>query len=98
MPRDGNGNYTLPPSNPVASGTVIEADGWCNPTMSDLAIALTDSLSRSGAGGMLVPFRNADGTMGAPGMSWNNEPNSGWYRAALNDFWYSVGNENILRI
>jgi microcystin-dependent protein len=97
MPRDANGNFSLVAGNPVIPGTVIEAD-WANPTMSDIAAALTDSLSRTGSGGMLVPFKTADGTMIAPGASWVNEPTSGWYRAALNDFWYSVGNENIFRI
>lgn len=97
MPRDAAGNYTLPPGNPVEPHTTIEAE-WANPTMDDIGEALTDSLSRTGSGGMLTGFKNADGNIGAPGMSWANEPTSGVYRAALNDFWYSVGNENIFRI
>lgn len=97
MSRDVNGNYTLPSGNPVVTGTVIESD-WANTTMSDIAQALTDSLSRSGFGGMLVPFKNADGTVGSPGMSWTNEPTSGWYRKANQEFWYSVGNEDIFQI
>jgi microcystin-dependent protein len=47
---------------------------------------------------MLVAFRTTDGTMIAPGQSWVNEPTSGIYRAGLNDFWWSVGNENIINI
>lgn len=47
MPRDGNGQYVLPPSNPVISGTVIESD-WANDTMADLANAITQSLSYDG--------------------------------------------------
>jgi hypothetical protein len=78
-------------------GTVIEAD-WANPTMGDLGNAITDSLSRSGQGGMLVPFKNADGTMAAPGMTWANESSSGWYRKANNEFWYSVGNDDVFQI
>src|SRR5262245_14086033 len=98
MPRDASGNYTLPAGiNPVEPHTIIEAE-WANPTMEDIADALSDSLSRTGSGGMLVGFKNADGLVGSPGISWANEPTSGWYRAALNDFWYSVGNENIFRI
>jgi hypothetical protein len=97
MPRDAAGNYTLPPGNPVIPHEIIETD-WANPTMDDIAAALTDSLSRTGSGGMMVPFKNADGLVNAPGISWVNEPTSGWYRAGLNDFWYSVGNENIFRI
>ena len=85
MSRDANGNYTLPAGNPVLPDTLIDVN-WANPTMDDIATALTDSLSRSGNGGMLVPFENADGSAGAPGMTWVNEPTSGWYRKANNTF------------
>jgi len=79
MPRDGTGTYTLPVSNPVAPFTTI-ATAWANPTMSDIASALTDSLSRSGQGGMLAPFKVADGTISAPGLGFINEPGIGLYR------------------
>lgn len=81
MPRDISGNYTLPPGNPVIPNDII-ASSWANPTMSDIASALTDSLSRTGAGGMLVPFKNADGIAAAPGITWTNEPTTGFYRSA----------------
>jgi len=97
MSRDINGNYTLPSGNPVAPGTLIES-AWANSTMDDLAASMTDSLSRSGLGGMLAPFYNASGAISAPGMSWTNEPTSGWYRKALNEFWYSVGGADIFGI
>lgn len=48
MPRDGAGNYTLPSGNPVVTNTVISSSGWANPTLSDIATALTQSLSRDG--------------------------------------------------
>lgn len=47
MPRDNSGTYTRPPSNPVAAGTIIEAD-WANDTTSDIATALTQSISSTG--------------------------------------------------
>lgn len=97
MPRDVNGNYSLPAGNPVISGTIIESV-WANSTMDDIAVALTDSLSRTGLGSMLGSFKFSDGSMAAPGISWTNEPSSGWWRSALNTFWYSVGNENIFGI
>ncbi len=90
MPRDSGGNYTLPAGNPVVSGTTIDAT-WANPTMSDLQVALTDSLSRSGDGGMLVPFLNADGTVTLPGISWINQPNMGVYRFGLDEMRVTVG-------
>jgi hypothetical protein len=51
MPRNASGIYSLPAGNPVVPGTVIASD-WANPTMNDIAAALTDSLSRSGFGAM----------------------------------------------
>lgn len=51
MPRDASGNYTLPSTNPVLSGDIITT-AWGNGTMSDIATALQDSLSRTGQGGM----------------------------------------------
>ena len=46
MPRDINDVYTLPAGNPVIEGTVIDVD-WANPTLADIAQALTDSLDKS---------------------------------------------------
>jgi hypothetical protein len=48
MPRDGAGNYGLPSGNPVVTNTIISSGGWANPTLSDIATALTQSLSRDG--------------------------------------------------
>jgi len=79
MSRDSSGIYTLPAGNPVQAGTTIE-DAWANSTMTDVASALTDSLSRSGLGGMQAPFKFADGTLAAPGMAWNLETGTGFYR------------------
>ena len=47
MPRDNSCTYTRPPSNPVAAGTIVEAD-WANDTTSDIATALTQSISSTG--------------------------------------------------
>jgi hypothetical protein len=89
MPRDASGNYTLPAGNPVVTGTTIDSS-WANNTMDDLATAMQDSLSRSGDGGMLVPFQNASGNVAAPGISWTSEPSSGLYLAAANDMRVSI--------
>ena len=48
MPRNASGTYTLPSSNPVVTQTPISSGGWANPTMTDLANALTDSISKNG--------------------------------------------------
>lgn len=45
--RNGAGTYQLPPGNPVIAGTTIEST-WANSTMSDIAVALTASLTADG--------------------------------------------------
>jgi hypothetical protein len=55
MPRNASGIYTLPAGNPVTPGDVVDA-AWANSTLSDIATELTNSLSRTGAGGMIAPF------------------------------------------
>lgn len=55
MPRDASGNFTLPTndSSPAAPRNVIRSSDF-NELMGDLATSMTDSLSRSGDGGMLA--------------------------------------------
>jgi hypothetical protein len=96
MPRDSNGNYTLPPGNPVVTGTTIES-GWANPTMSDIGAELTNSLDRDGRGGMRAPFRFINGTVGAPGITWTAEPSSGFYRAGTSDMRASIAGVDRMR-
>ena len=79
MPRDASGNYTLPAGNPVVTGTVITSS-WANPTMSDIAQEITNSLSRDGQGGMLAPLQFADGTVNDPSVAFTQEPTLGFYR------------------
>jgi hypothetical protein len=96
MPRDPSGTYTLTVQNPVSPGTVI-ATGWANPTLNDIAAALTDSLDRYGRGGMLAPFYLEDGTVGAPGLSFDTEPNSGLYRAGTHDLRMTINGADVTR-
>jgi hypothetical protein len=51
MSRDANGTFNLAAGNPVVPATKIRVS-WANPTLSDIAAGLTDSLSRSGKGAM----------------------------------------------
>ncbi len=96
MPRNGSGTYSLPlPA--VITNTNIESN-WANTTLDDLATAMTDSLSRSGDGGMLVPFLNADGTVGAPGIAFSNEPTTGFYRQSANVIRMAVAGVDVLQI
>jgi len=81
MSRNSSGTYSLPAGNPVVSGTTIEAS-WANETLDDIATSLTNSLDRGGKGGMTASLKLADGTVSVPGMAFNNETNTGFYRAA----------------
>ena len=60
MPRNSQGLYTLPAGNPVVPNTLIEAN-WANPTMDDIAAALTGSLPRDGSAPMTGPLTLSSG-------------------------------------
>lgn len=96
MPRDSNGNYTLPAGNPVTTLSVISST-WANTTMSDLSTALTGSLDRSGQGAMLAGLKLFDGAIGAPGLTWGTETTAGIYRAAAGDFRFAVSGVDVFR-
>ncbi len=96
MSRNGSGTYTLPSGNPVVSGTLIDAS-WANTTLSDLASAMTDSLSRSGQGGMTAALRLFDGTSTVPGLAWGSETTTGWYRAGAGDMRLVVTGSEVMK-
>jgi hypothetical protein len=82
VPRNTSGSYSLPSTtNPVLADTNITTT-WANGTLGDLAAEVTDSLSRSGKGGMSAPIRTPDGDEAYPAHSFTNEPGMGWYRSA----------------
>jgi len=107
MPRDANGNYTLPAGNPVVTQTNISST-WANDTMSDVGNEMTDSLSRSGKGGMTGPFPIVDSQGGVPGLSFTAEPTTGIKREGAGDMraqvlgtdkmrWTSAGDADVFR-
>jgi hypothetical protein len=96
MPRDSAGNYNLVAGNPVQSGEVVSSS-WANNTLDDVAVALSDSLDRNGRGGMLAPFRFADGTNLLPGASWTNETTTGFYRFDGGDLRAAVLTQDVMR-
>lgn len=80
MPRNASGVYSLPAGNPVVAATQITV-AWGNGTMSDLGSEMTNSLDRSGRGGMLASLKGVDGTAAAPLYSFTAEPTTGIFRA-----------------
>jgi hypothetical protein len=90
MSRGGGGTYTLPAGNPVVTGTTITST-WANTTLTDIATALTDSLSRSGLGGMTAALLGTDGTAAAPAYSFTSEPDTGLYLFGPNQLGFATG-------
>jgi hypothetical protein len=90
MPRDGSGNYTLPAGNPFVTGTTISSTTMNN-TLTDIATALTGSLSRSGQGGMLVAFQNLSGISASPGITWSSDTASGFYLPSAGEMRATMG-------
>lgn len=98
MPRDSSGNCTLTGPNPypAVTNTVISSSAF-NTLFADQTAMFTDSLSRSGLGGMLAPFSLIDGTASAPGFSFTNETNSGLWRAGTGDVEMTVLGSTMTR-
>lgn len=96
MPRDSNGNYTLPAGNPVVSNTLITSS-WANNTMGDLSNEMTDSLSRSGKGGFTAPVSIVDKSGSVPGLNFGLEPTSGFKREAAEDLRIQVTATDVLQ-
>ena len=97
MPRNSTGKYFLPAGNPVANGELITAK-WANDTLSDIATAISDSLDRSGLGGLKSTLGVADGTQNKPGVNFTNEANTGLYRPSQNILGVSVGGVNVFNV
>jgi hypothetical protein len=97
MPRDAGGVYSLhTPGNPVVPETIISSD-WANPTLEDVASAMSDSLSRSGKGGMTAPLRGPDGSEGVPTFSFTSELDSGRWRQGPGQIVESIQGQKVVR-
>jgi len=95
MPRNQSGQYTIPlqmQPNTLARASDVNTD------LNDIGDALTDSLSRTGKGGMLAPLKSVDGSTAAPGLQFVNEGSTGLRRAGNNDMRLVVGGVDILKI
>jgi hypothetical protein len=76
MPRNTGGVYTLPPGNPVTTGTLISTV-WANGTMNDLANEMQGSLSRNGYGGMLAALKLVQGSQVLPSLTFGTDTGTG---------------------
>lgn len=96
MPRDSGGTYSSPSGNFV-SGTVISSSVM-NTKLTDLGAEITDSLSRSGEGGMLARLRGVDGSSALPAYAFTDETTLGFYRAGSGDLRASTNGTDLLTI
>lgn len=97
MSRNSSGTYSLPAGNPVVTGTTITSS-WANTTLTDIANALTDSLSRTGQGGMSAGLPLFDGTGALPGLAWATELTSGMYRFGAGDYRWVITTTELLQL
>src|SRR5574341_1357130 len=97
MPRNASGTYSLPAGNPVVTATTITSS-WANTTLDDLKTEMTDSLDRSGKGGMLAALALVDGTAALPALAFNSESTTGAYRPAANELGLAVAGAQQLRL
>ena len=91
--RNASGTYSSPSADFV-SGTVINSSTM-NAKLTDLGTEITDSLSRTGKGGMLARLRGIDGTSALPAYSFTSETTLGLYRAGAADFRASSNSTDI---
>jgi len=96
MARDGAGDFTLPLPDVIAGEDILAS--WANTTMTDVETELTDSLSRTGKGGMSAALKLSSGTISAPGVSFTSEANSGLYRSSAGDIRFAVGGADYWRV
>jgi microcystin-dependent protein len=81
MPRDANGNHSLPPGYLAVQGQTVQPSNH-NPPLEDISSSLTGSLPRDGSAAMTAPIKLPDGTSSAPAVTFASEPTLGMYRKA----------------
>jgi hypothetical protein len=96
MPRNSSGTYTLP-NSAVVTGTPISSSDE-NTTRNDIASELTNSLDRTGRGGMTGAFRAADGSSGVPGIAFTSDTNTGMWRNGADDWSMGCGGTEVARL
>lgn len=79
MPRDANGNHSLPPGYLAVQGQTVQPSNH-NPPLEDISSSLTGSLPRDGSAAMTAPVKLPDGTSAAPAVTFASEPTLGLYR------------------
>lgn len=97
MPRNGSGTYQLPAGNPVVAGTTITTT-WANPTMADVANALTGSLAADGQTPLTGTLKFASGNAASPGIAFNAEASTGVFWPGTGTLGFSTSGAERMRI
>ncbi|WP_125461821.1 MULTISPECIES: glycine-rich domain-containing protein [Rhodomicrobium] len=93
MPRDGFGSYSTP--NTFLPNTVMSATA-VNQNFTDAGTALTGSLARDGQSSMTGQFKAAAGTLGAPGIAFGVDTDTGFRRASEDEMrWVGGGQDRF---
>lgn len=96
MSRNASGTHSLPAGNPVVAGTIADPVAH-NATMTDFSTEITDSLSRSGKGGMSAPLVVVAGSVTAPSIAPTGDPNTGIYAPAADELAIATGGTQRLK-
>jgi hypothetical protein len=92
--RNSSGTNSRVSGTPYVAGTQINTT-TVNNEFSDISTELSDSLSRSGKGGMLAPLKLTDGTAANPSLSYTSDPDTGLYRIGANNVGMSAGSSLV---
>src|SRR5258706_9446935 len=88
MPRNSSGVYSLPQAAFIPNSLISSAA--VNSDFSDIAVALTGSLPTDGSAGMTGPFKVGRGNVGAPGIAFTSDTNTGFYLAGAHQIGWSA--------
>ena len=94
MSRNSSGVYTLPVAAFVA-GTVIKSADM-NSNLSDIALALTQSLATTGVSSMTGPVKLSAGTLASPSLTLATDTSTGWYNSNTYEWSFVTNNSTIL--
>lgn len=95
MSRNGSGVYTK--VNTFVSGNTVTAAGH-NQNWDDLATEMTNSVAADGQTSLTGALKAASGTVGAPGVTFASDPDSGLYRIGSNNIGVAVNGAKVLDV
>ncbi len=96
MPSDANGNYSLPDGYLAVTGQTVLASQH-NPPLEDLASSMSQRVMATGVKPFTGPIKAADGTVAAPGITFNSAQSTGVYKTT-NGIGFSIGGVQVAEL